>query len=118
MAKKQVKKPRFFRHFDTTVPVIKQCSRCGCWLAAGIAEGIHVQADLTALDPVQQQLVVLTGGRLFALTRMSMIELDSYRLRDPKFVVRYPGHRCGVRWESRLVGAGPVCGSSLEEIPF
>ena len=118
MARKPApKKPRFFRYFDTTIPVLKTCRLCGVWLAAAISEGQHVQADLTALDIVQQQLVILGGGRLFSFTRMSLVHLDAYRLTDPKFGVRYPGHRCGVKWEARL-GTPVPQGLSDDQIPF
>lgn len=113
----KTKKPRFFRHFDTTIPVLRPCARCGCWLAAGIAEGMHVQIGLVALDIVQQQIATLGRMRLYALTRTGLIELDAYRLQDPKFGARYAEHRCNIRWESRLTRGGPVQMGSTSDIP-
>lgn len=100
------KKPRFHRHLDTTIPVVKPCSVCGVWLAAGISEGLHTACDLTALDVTQQVLATFAGVRLYAITRTGLVELDRYRLTDPKFGGRFPRHRCGTVWESRLPGVG------------
>ncbi len=117
MATKKIKKPRFFRYFDTTIPKFQTCSRCRCWLAAGVAEGLHVKVDLVALDLTQQMIATLGGIRLYALTRTGLVELDAYRLQDPKFKGRYPAHRCDIRWESRLPPGGPVGIGSTSDIP-
>jgi hypothetical protein len=115
--KKKPKPPRFFRHFDTTIPKIQPCASCGCWLAAGVAEGIHAKVDIVVLDPVQAALATIAGVRLYALTGTGLVELDSYRLRDPKFGRPYPRHRCGVVWESRLPAAGAVRRSYESDTP-
>lgn len=93
-------------YFETTIPVIRPCPRCRVWLAAGVSEGMHVQAEFVALDPVQRVLVTLMGLRMFALTRTGLVHLDDYRLQDSRFVTYYPEHRCGVSWASNLPGAG------------
>lgn len=104
MAKpRKIPRPVFF---ETTIPVIKPCRRCGVWLAAGVAEGQHVQAEFTALDPTQQLMCMLMGLRLFALTRSGLIQMDDSRLQDPRWIAKFPEHRCGSTWESRLPGAG------------
>lgn len=119
MTKRQakVKKPRFFRHFDTTIPKIQPCRSCGVWLAAGIAEGMHVKVDLVALDRVQAVLATYARVRLFGMTRIGLIELDQYRLTDPKFGSPFPTHRCGTVWESRLPPAGRPHIPSNSDIP-
>ena len=115
---KKPKPPRFFRHFDTTIPKFQPCARCGCWLAAGVSEGIHVKVGLVALDLVQQQIATIGRLRLYALTRTGLVELDRYRLRDPKFGARYAEHRCDIRWESRLPPGGPVGIGSTSDVPL
>ena len=95
------KKPQVRHHMETTVPSVRTCLRCGSWLAAGVAEGIHVQVDLTPLDPGQQAIAVLMRMRLYAYRRTGIVELDALRLTDPRFMVRYPEHRCAVRWPVR-----------------
>lgn len=117
MASKKVKKPRFFRHFDTTIPKVRPCRFCGVWLAAGIAEGMHVAVDLVALDQVQAILATFAHVRLYALTRTGLVELDHHRLTDPKFGRPFPGHRCGTRWESRLPPAGRASNLAPTDIP-
>ena len=117
MAKKR--KPRFFRHFDTTIPKIQPCASCGVWLAAGIAEGMHVKVELVALDWVQAGLATIARVRLFAMTRTGLVELDQHRITDMKFGRPYPAHKCGVRWESRLPPAGqPVILSKSDRPPY
>lgn len=115
-SKKKPKPPRFFRHFDTTIPKIQPCV-CGVWLAAGISEGVHVKIDIVALDPVQAVMATIAQVRLYAITRTGLVELDRYRLTDPKFGRPYPVHRCGVRWESRLPAAGPISRTSHTDTP-
>lgn len=101
------KKPAFKPEFlITTTPVIRPCRRCGVWLAAGIAEGCHVQAELAAVDDTQAIICIWTKIRLFGLMRTGLVELDATRLTDPRFRVKYPQHQCGVTWERRLIGAG------------
>ncbi len=106
MASKVKKAPPRPVFFETTIPVVKPCRRCGVWVAAGVAEGMHVQAEFTGLDPTQAFMARLAGLRLFALTRMGLVELDAHRGEDPRFSTWYPEHRCGTVWESRLQGAG------------
>lgn len=94
--------------FETTLPVVKPCRHCHVWLAAGMAEGMHVQAEFTALDPTQAFVCMAMGLRLFAITRSGLVWLDDYRLQDPAFTAYFPEHRCGVVWESRVIGPGDI----------
>lgn len=104
-------------YFSTTIPVLRPCPTCRVWLAAGIAEGMHVRVDLIALDPSQTMLALLLSLRLFSLTRTGLVEMDRHRIRDPRFNVRYPEHRCGVLWDSNLPGAGPVIPPATSGMP-
>lgn len=112
--RKKIPRPEFF---ITTVPVIRPCRACGVWLAAGIAEGEHVRADLTALDQIQAMLATIASVRLYALTRTGLVELDRYRLLDPAFTGRFPEHRCGTVWESRLTGGGGLAKPDKTDTP-
>lgn len=103
--KKTFARPVFF---ETTIPVIKPCVRCGVWLAAGVSEGEHVQVEFTVLDPTQSVMCMLMGLRLFVLTRSGLVWMDDYRLQDPRFSAYQPEHRCGSTWESRVQGAGEM----------
>lgn len=103
MAKKPAKKARRVpasSHFITTIPVIRPCRACGVWLAAGIAEGLHSQADLIGLDLGQQIQAIVMRIPLYCLTRTGLVEMDQSRLKAPPGVV-YPGHRCDVRWQPK-----------------
>lgn len=104
--KKAEKPPRRFAHFDTTVPVVRPCSRCRRWLAAGISEGIHVEVDFVQLDPGQAIVAALTGIQLYSISRIGVVYLDECRLTDPRFSGRQPEHRCDIVWESKVAGAG------------
>jgi hypothetical protein len=101
--KRKIPRPVFF---ETTIPVIKPCRRCGVWLAAGVAEGIHAEVEFVVLDPTQSVLAKIAGLELYALTRTGLVQLDDYRLRDERFSSKYPEHQCGVVWTSNLPGAG------------
>ena len=105
MAKKPTKKPPRPVYFDTTVPVIRPCSRCGVWLAAGIAEGIHSEAELNPIDQGQQIQAILLRISLYNISRTGLVELDQSRLQAPRGAI-YPEHRCDVRWERKVVGGG------------
>lgn len=104
-------------HFDTTVPVIRPCRRCGVWLAAGIAEGIHSEAEIGPVDSGQQIQAILMGIPLYNLSRTGLVEMDQSRLQAPRGAV-YPGHRCGVTWERRIIGAGIVKKQQPTEPPY
>lgn len=95
-------------YFETTIPVVRPCRRCAVWLAAGVSEGLHVEAEFVVLDPGQSVLAVLLGLRLFALRRTGLIFMDDWRLQDPAFDAYIPEHRCGVKWECRITGAGDI----------
>lgn len=117
MAKKPPKKPPRPVHFDTTVPVIRPCRRCGVWLAAGLAEGIHSEAEIGPVDPGQQIQAILMRIPLYNLSRTGLVELDQSRLQAPRGAI-YPGHRCGVVWERRTIGAGIVNRQRPTEPPY
>ena len=109
--KRKIPRPVFF---ETTIPVVRPCRRCGVWLAAGVAEGMHVEAEFVALDAVQRVLVTIMGLRMFALTRTGLIHMDDYRLRDGRWSTYFPEHRCGVVWTSNLPGAGDQRPSAIQ----
>jgi len=116
-AKKKSRTPYRPDSLVTTIPVMRPCARCASWLAAGIAEGIHAEVDLTALDPGQTILAMLLELPLYCLTRSGLVHLDPWRLTDPRFASRLPRHKCGVVWESRLPGAGPIISRATSETP-
>lgn len=117
MAQKELKKKPHHEHLITTVPVIRICASCGVWLAAGIAEGMHVQVDLVILDSTQSILAMFSGLQLFAMMRTGLVTLDRYRLADPRFSGKFPEHRCGTVWESRTIGAGRMTRPGPTDIP-
>lgn len=120
MPKKPAKKPRAIPrhdHFITTVPVIRPCRSCGVWLAAGIAEGLHAESELTPLDFGQQLQAILIRLPLYNISRTGLVEMDQSRLQAPRGAV-YPGHRCGIRWECRIIGAGISRKSQPTGLPF
>lgn len=117
MAQKKTKSRPHHEHMVTTLPVIRICGRCGVWLAAGIAEGMHVRADLVMLDATQSILAMFSGLRLFAVMRTGLVELDRYRMGDPRFSGKFPEHRCGTVWESRTTGAGQMTRPGPTDIP-
>src|SRR3954470_7317914 len=85
-------------HFETTIPVIRTCRRCGSWLAAGVAEGQKAQVDLHVLEPPQLVLALLMKTEVYVLRRTGLIHMDVVRL-SGKFLGRlYPQHRCDVKW--------------------
>jgi hypothetical protein len=87
------------------------------WLAAGIVDGIHSEVDMVQLDDSQSLLALIAGLQLFSMTRTGLVHLDRYRLEDPRFSGRLPEHRCNIRWESNIPGAGPVTPTSRTETP-
>lgn len=108
MVQKPKKKPPRPDPLITTVPVIRPCARCGAWLAAGIAEGIHAEVDLVALDAQQVIMAMMVKLDLYCLTRTGLVYMDPSRVQDPRFASRLPEHRCAMRWEAKLQGAGPI----------
>lgn len=99
------KKPKIQRGLITTIPVIRRCVVCGVWLAAGIAEGIHVQVDLTPLDSAQAMMAVLLKTQLYCMSRTGLIHMDRSRIQAPPGAM-YPEHRHGVVWPVKLEGGG------------
>ena len=103
-------------YFETTIPVVRLCS-CGVWLAAGVAEGIKVEAELIALDTGQKLWAILNHIELFALRRTGLVQMDRIRLTDPRFAVLYPQHYCHVKWpQPKKIWPSRTCGD--DPIPF
>ncbi len=92
------KPPRRFVHFETTIPVIRPCRRCGVWFAAGVAEGQKAEVEFVALDLGQQVWATLNGIKLYWVWRTGLVYLDASRLSGPPKGGVYPQHRCDVRW--------------------
>lgn len=97
MPPKPKRKPPRPVHLETTIPSIRACA-CGVWLAAGVAEGVKAEVEFTALDPGQQLWATLQGIQLYSIRRSGLVRVDATRMGDPKFNVRYPQHRCDIRW--------------------
>lgn len=88
-------------HFETTIPVIRPCSRCGVWLAAGVAEGLKAEIEFTVLDMGQQIWAIVQGIDLYCLRRSGLVYMDASRLADPPGAI-YPQHRCDIAWPKVL----------------
>lgn len=85
-------------YFETTVPVIRQHS-CGVWLAAGVAEGLKAEIELGAtLDVGQRLWCVMNRIEMYALRRTGLVQMDSLRLTDPRWLALFPQHYCHVKW--------------------
>lgn len=98
MVQKKRKIPRPV-HFETTVPVIRQCRWCAVWFAAGVAEGLKAEIDLgVALDQAQRLWCVLNRIEMYALRRTGLIQMDSMRLTDPRWHALFPQHYCNIKW--------------------
>lgn len=85
-------------YFETTIPVIRPCSRCAVWLAAGVAEGVKAEAEIVVLDPGQVVWAVLAKIDLYVLRRTGLIYMDRSRLEGRHLGRLYPQHRCDVVW--------------------
>lgn len=86
-------------YFETTIPVIRQCRWCAVWLAAGVAEGIKAEIDLgVQLDTGQRLWCVFNKIEMYALRRTGLIQMDSMRLTDPRWISLFPQHYCHVKW--------------------
>lgn len=86
-------------HFETTIPVIRQCRWCAVWLAAGVSEGLKAEIELGAmLDTGQRLWCVMNRIQMYALRRTGLIQMDSMRLTDPRWEALFPQHYCSVKW--------------------
>lgn len=103
-------------HFETTIPVVRQCARCGVWFAAGVAEGLKAEVEFVVLDTSQQLWAVLQGIELYCIRRIGLIHLDRHRLSQPMGAV-YPQHRCDIVWPRPEAQAVRTPGGS-HAIPF
>lgn len=101
-------------HLETTIPSIRSCARCGVWLAAGVAEGLKAQVEFTALDPGQQLWAILNHIELYAIRRSGLVLMEAWRFDDLRYQVRYPRHRCDVKWPTVL---GPRYSPRKSDIP-
>lgn len=84
-------------HFETTIPVVRSCRRCGVWFAAGVAEGVKAEVEFVALDQGQAIWATLQGIELFVIRRSGLWRMDAMRLTD-NLGRLYPQHRCDVKW--------------------
>lgn len=103
-------------HFETTIPVIRQCSRCGVWFAAGVAEGLKAEVEFVALDWQQQLWAALNQIELYCIRRSGLVHMDVHRLSSPIGDV-YPQHRCDVVWP-RLPSVAFQRSGGSDAIPF
>lgn len=103
MPKKPIKKRSIPRpvHFETTIPVIRPCSKCGVWFAAGVAEGLKAEVEFSVLDLGQQIWAITHQIALYSIRRSGLVYLDASRLQEPPGAV-YPQHRCDVIWPKVL----------------
>ena len=112
-AKRRIPRPVYF---ETTIPVVRTCMRCGVWFAAGVAEGLKAEVEFVALDWSQQMWAVLNHIELYCIRRIGLIHLDRTRLSDPIGAV-YPQHRCDVVWP-RPAGVQVRIPRRSDAIPF
>lgn len=109
--KKVVPRPVFF---ETTIPVVRPCSRCGVWFAAGVAEGIKAEVELTALDLGQTIWATLNQIELYSIRRIGLVYMDALRLSGNSLGRLYPQHRCDIKWP---VNHGQVTNLRKSDIP-
>lgn len=89
-------------HFETTIPIIRPCSRCGVWFAAGVAEGMKAEVELTALDLGQSVWAAMNSIELYCIRRTGLVHMDAIRLSGTHLGRLFPQHRCDVRWPAVL----------------
>jgi hypothetical protein len=97
--KRAIPRPVFF---ETTIPVVRPCSRCAVWFAAGVAEGIKAEVELTALDLGQTLWATVNHIELYCIRRIGLVHMDSMRLSGRYLGRLYPQHRCDVKWPVNL----------------
>lgn len=85
-------------HFETTIPVIRPCIRCGVWFAAGVAEGVKAEVELTALDQGQSVWAVLNRIELYCIRRTGLVHMDALRMSGRYLGRLYPQHQCDLKW--------------------
>jgi len=93
--KRSIPRPIFF---ETTIPVVRTCTRCGVWFAAGVAEGQKAEVELTALDRGQTIWAALNGIELYCIRRSGLVHMDALRLTGTHPGRLYPQHRCDIKW--------------------
>lgn len=101
-------------HFETTIPVIRPCTRCGVWFAAGVAEGLRAEVEFVPLDHGQALWAVLNQIELYCIRRSGLVHMDALRMSGRYLGRLYPQHRCDIKWPTVL---GEVQKSSLNLIP-
>jgi hypothetical protein len=103
MPKKPAKKRAIPRpvHFETTIPVIRPCQRCGVWFAAGVAEGLKAEVEFTVLDLGQQIWAITQKIELYCIRRSGLVYMDASRLSQPPGAI-YPQHKCHITWPKVL----------------
>lgn len=85
-------------HFETTIPVIRKCSRCGVWVAAGVAEGVKAEIEFVVLDQGQALWAILNRIELYIIRRTGLVHMDALRMSGNNLGRLYPQHRCDIRW--------------------
>lgn len=93
-------------YFETTIPSIRACRKCGVWVAAGVVEGQKAEVEIVALTPVQAAEAVLRRIELYVLRRTGLIHMDLTRLSGRHLGRLMPQHHCSVKWVSQVEGAG------------
>lgn len=85
-------------HFETTIPVVRPCARCGVWFAAGVAEGLKAEVEFVVLDTGQALWATLNRIELYCIRRSGLVHMDASRLSGKYLGRLYPQHRCDVKW--------------------
>jgi hypothetical protein len=111
--KKKAARPRPV-YFETTIPVIRPCPKCGVWTAAGVAEGLKAEVEIVALSPRQLMRAVVLHVELYVIRRVGLIHMDTLRLQGRNMGYLYPQHRCDIKWAREVQGAGQ---SAIQRYP-
>lgn len=75
---------RAFRHFETTLPTVDTCRRCGRPVLFGLAEGLTVRADPVPLTAAAEDQALTAGRQTYTLTRTGLVHRDESRRADPR----------------------------------
>ena len=86
------------QHLASTRPQVRTCPRCACVSLAGLAEGLHIQADPTPLNLEWQILCTLRQIPLYCLDLRGLYLLTASRATVRRRYPILPEHRCGVHW--------------------
>ena len=100
-------------YFETTIPVIRTCRSCGVWLAAGVAEGLKAEVELTTLNDLEIMCAILSKIDLYVLRRSGLIHMDQNRLAGRNLGHLYPQHYCSIRWTPKPSSGVPNTDSNV-----